>query len=175
MSEIDRVVEALQRRVEALEDEAARLRQPVGQRSPAPCSGSRRQILLSGVGMLGALAGGAVLGRVEPTAAASSESSAATAVPARDLSLRTTLAPFKTRGILWAEHEWDFGAHFVGTEPPVVVATALDDYMPHDVAAYCVCAVAVHGTPGAYRATIMVRNISALATEVTINAVAYGV
>ena len=175
MSEIDRVVEALQRRVEALEDEAARLRQPAEHRPAAPLGGSRRQVLLGGAGMLGALASGALLGRVEPAAAAASESSVAAPLPARHLSLRATLAPLKTRGVLWAEHEWDFGAHFAGKEPPVVVATALDDYMAHDVAAYCVCAVAVHGTPGAYRATIMVRNISALATEVTINAVAFGV
>src|SRR5579859_1627700 len=132
MSEIDRVVEVLQRRVEALEDEAARLRQPAEQRPPASLSGSRRQVLLGGAGMLGALAGGALLGRAEPAAAAT-ESNLAAPVPAR------TLSPLTTRGVLWADHEWDFGAHFAGKAPPVVVATALDDYMAHDVAAYCVC------------------------------------
>lgn len=185
MSEIDRTVEALLRRVEALEDEAARPRQATAQRSSAPFSGSRRQLLLGGAGAVGALAGVALLGHAEPGYAAAADSGAAPSVSAPDgptlhlpekhLSLQTTLVPLKTRGVLWANHEWDFGTHFTGEQPPVVVATALDNYMEHDVAAFCVCAVAVHGAPGAYRATIMVRNISAYATSVVVSAVAFGV
>ncbi len=183
MSEIDRALEALQRRVEALEDEAARLRHEATQRPSAPFSGSRRQLLLGGAGVVGAWAGTALLGRAEPAYAASGADApsvsaagdSALHAPEKHLSLRTTLVPLKTRGVLWVNHEWDFGAHFMGKQPPVVVATAFDNYMEHDTAACCVCAVAVRGEPGAYRATIMVRNISAFATAVELNAVAFGV
>lgn len=190
MSEIDHVVEALQRRVEALEEEATRLWQPAPaiQHTTVPFSGSRRQLLLGGAGVLGGWAGGALLGRAEPTSAAATTTDSASdsgpasrgpvlhmPEPERHLSLQTTLVPFKTRGVLWANHDWDFGAHFGGEQPPVVVATACDNYMEHDVTSFCVCAVAVHGSPGAYRATIMVRNISMFATEVVINALALGV
>jgi hypothetical protein len=181
---IDQLMETLRRRVEALEAENARLRQtPIATNDvPAPLTGSRRQVLLGGAGLLGALAGGAVLGRATPASAATETTLAASAMagpagpaPEKYLSLRATLTPLKTRGVLWANHEWDLGAHFTGARPPVVVATAFDDYMEHEVAACCVCAVSVHGAPGAYRATIMVRNISAFATTVEINAVALGV
>ena len=187
MNDNDRahVVEELQRRVDVLENEAARLRLTAVSRHSTPFSGSRRQVLLGGAGLLGALAGGALLGRAAPSYAASDESTGAphgppwneTVPPRADkhLTLRTTLTPLKTHGLLWANYDWDLGAHFVDEHPPVVVATALDDYMAHDVASFCVCAVAVHGKPGAYRATIMVRNISAFATEVEVNAVAFGV
>src|SRR5579871_3993914 len=165
MSDVDRIVEELQRRVDALEDEAARLRQPATQQSASPPFGNRRQILLSGAGLLSAWAGSALLGHAEPASAAPPPSDIPALILEKHLTLQATLTPLKTRGALWANHEWDFGAHFVGAQPPVVVATALDDYMEHDVATFCVCAVAVHGTPGAYRATLMVRNISAFATE----------
>lgn len=184
-NDMARVIDELQRRVDTLEHEAARLQPAAAQLPAAPFSSSRRQVLLGGAGMLGALAGGALLGRAEPSYAASNdnlnvthETALGDTLPPRagkHLTLQTTLTPLKTRGVLWANHEWDFGAHFVGEQPPVVVATALDDYMEHDVAAFCVCAVAVHGKPGAYRATIMVRNISAFATGVEINALAFGV
>lgn len=186
MDEIERInklMETLQRRIEALEAENTRLRQRAMATDDvsAPLMGSRRQVLLGGAGLLGALAGGAVLGRATPASAAAETTLAASAVagpagPATEtyLSLRATLTPLKTRGVLWANHEWDFGAHFTGARPPVVVATAFDDYMQHDVASCCICAVTVHGAPGAYRATIMVRNISAFATTVEVNAVALG-
>lgn len=174
MNETDRLVDALQRRVAALEEEAARLRQPAVDHPPAPLSSSRRQVLLGGAGMVGAMAGGALLGYAAPVADAATAGDPASATGVKHLSLHTILTPLKTRDVLWADHEWAFGAHFTGKQPPVVVATALDDYMEHDVASYCVCAVKVHGAPGAYRATIMVRNISALATAVAINAIAIG-
>ncbi len=179
MDDIDRVVEALRRRVDALEEENARLRQPATYHSPSEFGGSRRQVLLGGAGMLGALAGGALLGRAEPAHATSSDSAPAADtlaphVSQKQLSLQTTLVPLKTRGVLWANYDWDFGTHFTAERPPVVVATAVDDTMEQDVSACCVCAVAVHGKSGAYRATLMVRHIGAFATEVAVNAVAIG-
>src|SRR5205807_1138301 len=82
---------------------------------------------------------GALLGRAAPSYAASDESTGApqgtpvneTLPPRADkhLTLRTTLTPLKTHGVLWANYDWDLGAHFVDEHPPVVVATALDDYM----------------------------------------------
>ena len=144
----------------------------------APMGANRRQLLVRGVGVLGALLGGAVLGRTEPAEAAAPLTSVGTtpvaAAQQKHLALRITLAPLQTRHAVWADHEWDFGAHFTGAEPPVVVATALDDYMAYDPAASCTCAVAVHGTPGAYRATLMVRHVSPRAQSVVINAVAIG-
>jgi len=179
MDDIDRVVEALRRRVDALEDENARLRQAAPHGRPSAASGSRRQVLLGGAGILGTLAGGALLGRAEPAYAASPDGVPPASAPAprvldKQLSLRTTLVPLKTRGVLWATYDWDFGGHFTADRPPVVVATAFDDYMEHDVAACCVCAVAVRGKAGAYHATLMVRGISLFATEVVVNAVALG-
>ena len=177
INQIDQMVETLRRRIEALEAENARLRQTatVTNDTLAPLMGSRRQVLLGGAGLLGALAGGALLGHATPASAATETNLAAEPAREKQLSLRASLTPLKTRGVLWANHEWNLGAHFTGARPPVVVATAFDDYMEHDVAACCVCAVAVHGAPGAYRATIMVRHISAFATAVEVNAVAVGV
>ena len=136
---------------------------------PTPPQANRRQVLARGAGVLGALASGAALGRAD---AAAGEVTATSGQ--KHLALQVTLVPQQTRRAVWVDHEWDLGAHFTGATPPVVVATALDDYMPHDPATFCVCAVAVHGTPGAYRATIMVRNVHRNATSVAINAIALG-
>jgi hypothetical protein len=182
-NDITQVVAALQRRVDALEDENARLRQPATLHSSPPVGGTRRQMLIGGAGVLSALAGGALLGRAEPSYAAgvapavrTEELTPATAhTPEKSVGLQVTLTPMKTRGVLWANHEWELGPRFAGEQPPVVVATAWDDQMEHDVASFCVCAVTVHGAPGAYRATILVRNVSPFATSVVVNALALGV
>jgi hypothetical protein len=185
MNDVDQATRAPQRRLaaptvanESVRDRAEPHAAAPGAPTPAG-SANRRQLLTRGAGVLGVLAGGALLSRAEPATAATAATTAAsetTLASAREkhLALQVTLAPLQTRQAVWADHEWDFGAHFTGARPPVVVATALDDYMQHDPSTFCVCAVAVHGTPGAYRATIMVRNISKRATTVVINAVAVG-
>jgi hypothetical protein len=66
------------------------------------------------------------------------------------------------------------GPQFQGEQAPEVVATAADDYMAEDMREACSCSVTVQGTPGAYRATLMVRNVSSHAREVTIQAIAIG-
>jgi len=171
-TDIGQALETLQRRVEALEEENARLRHPAPVRPAPPAGSSRRQVLLGGAGILGAVMGGQLLGRAEPSYAAAIATEPN--VAQRYLGLRTTVTPLRSRGALWATHEWDLGEHFAGAQPPVVVATAWDDQLEHDMASFCVCAVQVHGTPGAYRAVIMVRNISPFATEVVVNALALG-
>lgn len=158
-------------------DGATKQPAPAPTGAPAHTVTGRRRVLLGGAGLLGALAGSALLGHADAAASAPERASATAqaSTAERQASLRVALAPLKTRGVLWVNHEWEFGARFVGEQPPVVVATAFDDTMEHDPAACCVCAVAVRGEPGAYRATIMVRHIGAFATSVEINAVAIGV
>jgi hypothetical protein len=174
MDDIEGTIEALQRRVDALETENTRLRQRAPRQPSMGRGASRKQVLLGGAGVLGALAGGALVGRGDTALAASSLLTAAQPSKGESLSLRLALTPMKTKGVLWAEHTWEFGGHFRGSRPPVVVATALDDQMEHDKAAYAVCAVSVHGVPGAYQAKIMVRNIGKHATSVVVNAIAMG-
>ncbi len=177
MNDLEQALAALHRRVEALEEENARLRQGSAL-SQAAGKTSRRHVLAAGVGAVGALAGGALLGHATPVIAAAP----AEVIPANTtghaqsvpLSLTVTLEPVMTRRAVWADHEWEFGAHFRGATPPVVVATAYDDYMEHDATTACTCAVIVRGTPGAYSAHIMVRNVSRSARTVVINAVALG-
>ena len=120
-------------------------------------------------------AGNSRLGRAVPASAAALPPGAAEAPDAAThLGLRATLAPMRTRGVLWA-------AHRVGSRCAVRRGGAagggghgVDHQLEGDVAACCTCAVAVRGAPGAYRATIVVRNISPFATEVVLNAVALG-
>lgn len=175
MNDLEQALTALRRRVEALEKENARLRQGSAL-SQGTSKTSRRHVLAAGMGAVSVLAGGALLGHSTPAIAAAP----AEVVPANTtdharsapLSLTVTLEPVMTRRAVWADHEWDFGAHFMGATPPVVVATAYDDYMEHDATTSCACAVIVRGTPGAYSAHIMVRNVSRSARVVVINAVA---
>lgn len=183
MDNFDQATRASQRRHAAPETENAPARRQIEARSadrgaPTPACANRRQVLARGAGVLGVLAGGVLLGRSEQAAAATAPADASvTTMPSsrqKHLGLQITVAPLQTRHAVWVDHEWDFGAHFTGATPPVVVATALDDHMEHDPSAFCACAVAVRGTPGAYRAMIMVRNISKRATTVVINAVAVG-
>ncbi len=183
MNDVDQATRASHQRYAAPEADNAPVRDraephAADRGAPTPAGANRRQILARGAGVLGALAGGVLLGRAEQAAAATAPTAAGvTTIPStrqKHLGLQITLAPLQTRHAVWVDHEWDFGAHFTGATPPVVVATALDDHMEHDPSAFCACAVAVRGAPGAYRATIMVRNISKRATTVVINAVAVG-
>ncbi len=169
MEDLADTVAALQRRMDILEEENSRLRHHIASRPALGHDASRRQLLVGGVGALGALAGSALLGRGDPVFAAVAEST-----PPRSLGLQITLPAVRLQHDHWVNYDWHFGSHFTGEQPPVVVASALDDFMEHSLAAYCSCGVAVHGTSGAYTATIMVRNVSKLATVVTINAVALG-
>jgi hypothetical protein len=174
MNDIESTIEALQQRVDALEAENARLRQR-GRRLPSAARGaSRRQLLVGGAGLLGALASGSLIGRAEPALAAPALIPITKPSQSKYLSLHVPLAPMKTKGTLWAEHTWEFGDHFRGSAPPVVVATAVDDLTDREPSACAVCAVSVLGKPGAYHAKIMVRNISKHATSVVVNAIAIG-
>ena len=131
-------------------------------------------MLVGGAGILGVLAGGGLLGRAGPASAAPGSDAVAEAPDAAaPLGLRATLAPRRTRGVLWAAHEWDLGARFAGRAAGRG-GHGVGRSLERDVAACCTCAVAVRGVPGAYRATILVRNISPFATEVVLNAVALG-
>ena len=162
--DLAQALDALQRRVEALEEENTFLRQ---QTLGEPRGTSRRHLLAGGAGMVGALAAGALLGSPPPSVAA------ATPVAPPMLRLSVTLAPVRTQRAVWAEHVWPLGAHFKG-EPPVVVASAYDDAMEHDVALSCTCAAVVRGKPGAYEAHLLVRQVSRSARAVVVHALAVG-
>src|SRR5213593_2730189 len=124
MNELEHAIAALQRRVEALEEENAALRQSVqGVGRPVGAGRtSRRHVLAAGMGAVGALAGGALLARPAATAA---EAAAPVGVPAAAaptvLSLTVSLAPLMTRRAVWVDHVWELGDHFRGATPPVVV------------------------------------------------------
>jgi hypothetical protein len=170
MSNLEEAIETLTRRVASLEAENSHLRRRSARPLGSATGTSRRQVLLGGAGILTALAGGTLLGHAEPALAAPAEE---LAVRPTRTSLRIMLAPVKSRSVFWARHEWQLGPQFSG-EPPVVVATAADDYMDVDVTSSPTCGVTVQGKPGAYTAVIMVRNVSQRAGTVEVHAVAFG-
>ena len=171
MSNLEQTIEELRRRVESLEAEKAQATRPAKSRLSPDQGASRRQILVGGAGVLGALAGGALLGGIEPARAAAA---APQALPQKHEVLQVALTPLRSNGVLWARHEWHFGLRFAGKQPPTVIATAADDYMDNDVTSTCTCSVLVQGKPGAYHAVIMVRGIHARAATVQVHAVAVG-
>jgi hypothetical protein len=171
MSTLEQTLEAMWRRIEALEAENARLAPSAPRIASSRQGRSRRQVLLGGAGVLGALAGSALVGRSEPARAASP-------VVQESLSqheiLQTTLTPLRSNGVLWARYEWHLGNHFAESTPPAVIATAADDYMDRDVTSSCSCSVLVEGSPGVYRAVIMVRGVHDRAQSVQVHAIAIG-
>ncbi|MDB5076140.1 MAG: hypothetical protein JWO42_2319 [Chloroflexi bacterium] len=169
MSNLEQTVEALRRRVESLEAEKAEAARPARDRLSPDQGASRRQMLVGSVGVLGALAGGALLGGIEPAMAASAAPQAA--VQKHEI-LQIALTPLRSNGVHWARHEWHLGPQFAGVHLPAVIATAADDYMDHDVTSTCSCSVFVQGKPGAYHAVIMVRGIHARAAIVQVHAIA---
>ena len=173
MSDLTQTVETLLRRVEALEAENARLRRQAAPQLPSPeHSASRRQLLLGAAGMAGVLAGGAALAHAQPASAASASASAQAASTRKEQTLCITLTPLTSHGVYWTQHEWSLGAHFTGDRAPVVIATAIDDHMEHDVTSNCTCSVRVQGKPGAYMAVIHVRGIHKYARSVEVTALA---
>lgn len=190
MDNLEHTVEALLGRVAALEEENRQLRRQPRRDPPAGEHGlNRRQLFGGGAGLLGALAGGALL-----TPGQASTSSASTVAPAPapgDLylsdgvtstqlarptlvALRVTLAPERSGGHQWARYEWDLAAHFTGARAPVIIASALDDHHGAGPEAAPTCAVSVQGQPGAYRAAILVHNVGHWASAVTLTALAIG-
>ena len=166
MSTVEQRLDALQRRITALEAENMQLRQhALGLPAPEQ-QASRRQLLAGGAGAW------APDGRHAAGTGTAGRSSSG--IPHAQAVRRVTLTPLVTRGVVWAEHHWELGAPFTGAAAPVVVATAADDYMEQDVMAACTCAVRVTGEPGAYVATIMVRGIASHARAVEVHAVAIG-
>lgn len=171
MQDLEQTLEMLQRRVAALEADNERLRGQAARQPAAEQGTSRRQMLLGGASLVGALAGGTLLAQAQPaTAAALPRVQAASA--RKEQALRTTLVPLTSRGVHWAQHDWYLDARFNEDQPPTVIATAADDYMEHDVTASCTCSVRVQGTPGAYVAVILVRGIHRSARTVEVNALA---
>ncbi len=170
MTTLEQTVEALQQRLATLEAENGRLRGP---RLPAAEQAtSRRQMLLGGAGVVGALAGGTLLARAQSADAAAVTPVVRAAAVRKEQSLHITLAPLKSSGVYWARHEWHLDAHFNGEHAPTVVANAADDYMDEDVTTACTCSVRLQGKPGAYVAVIMVRGIHKSARTVEVNALA---
>jgi hypothetical protein len=104
MTTLEQTVEALQQRVAALEAENGRLRTP---RLPAAEQAtSRRQMLLGGAGVVGALAGGSLLGRAQSADAAAATPAIQPTAARKEQALHITLTPLKSRGVYWARHEW---------------------------------------------------------------------
>lgn len=170
MNTLEETVAALQRRVEALETENAGLRRHMPDQSLVDRPTSRRHLLLGSAGLLGALTGGSLLTHTSVASASS-----APQVEDRHMAtLRISPTVMRSRGVYWAEHEWQLGPQFNGERAPLVVATATDDYMHRDVTVQCTCSVRVEGTPGDYVAVLMVRGISSHARSVEVHAVAFG-
>jgi hypothetical protein len=95
MQDLEQMLDLLQRRVAALEAENERLRAPRLQ--CADQGTSRRRMLLGSAGVVGALAGGSLLARAQPVAAAATVETPMTA-SRKEQSLRVTLTPLKSRG-----------------------------------------------------------------------------
>jgi hypothetical protein len=146
---------------------------PVAGRTP-----SRRSLLVGGAGLLGALAGTNVLraGR----AAAAPVSATAHVVQAQQytapllLGTRVTLVPQRGGGYHWARYVWTMEASFAGEQPPTVLAAAADDYHGSGERAEPTVAVRLQREVGIWQAEILVNHVGHLATEVTLNAIAFG-
>ncbi|GAC1401766.1 MAG: hypothetical protein NVSMB65_19150 [Chloroflexota bacterium] len=143
---------------------------------------SRWGLIAGGAGMLGAAAGGALLHggtAVEAATPAGPDRANARGVTSRQFLHPTIVGvqatvPVQVSGARhWARYEWALAGHFTGARAPVVVASVL---APHHEGgdAPLTCIVSSHGTPGAYHAIVTVHGVSAPATEVTINALAFG-
>src|SRR5260370_35545406 len=130
MSNLEPTVEAPRRRVEWLEEEKAYPARPARDRLSPDHGGSRRQMLVGSVGVLSALAGGTLLGGIEPAKAASAAPRAA--LQKHEI-LQIALTPLRSNGVHWARHEWHFGPQFAAEQPPTAIATAADDYLDQDV------------------------------------------
>jgi hypothetical protein len=170
MQDLEQTLETLQRRIAALEAENGRLRTP-----PLPAAQqatSRRQMLLGGAGVVGALAGGSLLARAQSADAAAVTPAMQPNAARKEQALHITLTPLKSSGVYWARHEWHLEAHFNGAHAPTVIANAADDYMDEDVTAACTCSVRLQGKPGAYVAVIMVRGVHKSSRTVEVNALA---
>jgi hypothetical protein len=182
MERLEEIIAALTQRVEVLEQENEHLRR-AAQGTPAPVAGattSRRRLLTGGAGLLGVLAGAGFLEHTSPAGAAAEAARAAGTVRSSQLAkpkivaLQTAVPVQHSGGAHWARYEWDLAEHFSGALPPVVVASAVDDFQGTTAPAIPTCAVSVHEEGGRYRAAILLGNLSHLAGEATLNALAFG-
>ena len=181
MNDIEQTLTALSNRVAALEAENARLR-TAGQASPAPGGGgrlhSRRDLLAGGAGLLGVFAAGNLVAPI--AAGAAPVAPDAHVVRARQyadpvlIGTRVTLVPQRGGGYHWARYVWDLGDGFAGSEPPAVFAAASDDYHESGERAEPTIAVTLRREAGKWQAEILVNHVGHLATEVTLNAIAFG-
>jgi len=181
MTDLEQTVAALAERVALLEAENTRLRlsaEPRPMPSDTGRTQSRRSLLAGSAGLLGALAGSKLLAPGQAAAAAAPITTHV--VQARQyvapvlLGTRVTLAPQRGGGYHWARYVWDMDGSFAGEQPPAVLAAASDDYHGSGERAEPTVAVTLQREAGTWRAEILVNHVGHLATEVSLNAVAFG-
>lgn len=181
MEQPESIVASLLQRVEALEQENERLRQAArgGPSQASAAITSRRGLLAGSAGLIGALAGAGFLER-GGSAGAAAEGSATGTVHSLELrrpvmvALQAVVPVQHSGGKHWAHLKWDLAGHFTGARAPVVVASAVDDFHGTDPGAVPTCAVSVQRTGGSFQATLLLGSLSHLATEATVNAIAFG-
>ncbi len=182
MEHLESIVAALQQRVEALEQDNERLRRSARGAPAAAATAitSRRGLLAGSAGVIGALAGAGFLEHAGSAGAAAD--APATAGTVRSLELRKpviaalqAVVPVQhSGGNHWARLEWDLAVYFSGARSPVVVASVVDDFHGTAAGAVPTCAVSVQRVDGGFRATLTLGNLSHLAGEATVNALAFG-
>jgi hypothetical protein len=175
MRDVEEMLAALAARVTALEAENERLRALVTpKRSPRDTTPSRRGLLVGGAGLFGAMIVGAGASTGQANAAASHLVEAVQYEAPILIGARLTAAPKRGGGYHWARFTWDMNGAFVGDQPPAVLAAVSDDYHGADERAEPTVAVALRREDGIWHADILVNHVGHLATEVTLNAVAFG-
>ncbi|HEY8284468.1 MAG TPA: hypothetical protein VIJ28_08785 [Chloroflexota bacterium] len=186
MPEAERSLESPQARIAALETENDQLRHSApGAPEPPGAEVPRRALLIGGLGILGAAAGGDILVQGETALAAGN---APVATPAtvgsavigaqfsqpKLLGMRVALRAQRSSTAVFARYQWSFGKQFASSKPPIVLASVLDAVMNVPPGNAPVCSVFVYGSPGAYAAMITVHNLDDATPEVAVNLLAFG-
>ena len=185
MTEVERSLESLRARVAVLETENDRLRQASPGVEAAGRELPRRTLLVAGLGLLGAAAGGEILAQGQTALAAGDGSSAGSSTlgsavigaqfrQPKLLGMRVALRGQRSSMATFARYEWSFGKQFTDRQPPIVLASVLDpalNVLPGDAP---VCSVFVYGSPGAYAAMITVHNLGDATPTVEVNLLAFG-
>lgn len=182
MERLEELVSALTRRVEALEQENGRLRRAASSAAAGGVNSvtSRRSLLAGGAGLIGVLAGAEFLEHVTAAGAAPAIAPSAGTVHSLEVrnpvitALQAVVPVQHSGGNHWARVEWDLSTHFRGARPPVVVASSVDDFHGAAAGAVPTCAVSVERVENRFLAVIMLGNLSHLAKDATVNAIAFG-
>ena len=180
MNDVERALAQLSERVAALEVENTRLRaEHCGptQVTRRMTTYSRRGLLVGSAGMIGAMA--AVVTQMPSVAGAAPVSTEGAVMATRYrephlLGTRVRLTPQHGGGAYSARYLWDMDGTFAGDEPPAVVACAADDYHGSSERAEPTVAVVLRRSDSAWQAEIVVSHVGHLATEVTVNVIAFG-